>query len=80
MNFHIFTISSEDYHIPLRICYNGINNLQEVFQLSTHINAAEPGEIAESVLMPGDPLRAKYIAENYLEGPVLYSDVRNMKE
>jgi purine-nucleoside phosphorylase, family 1 (deoD) len=46
--------------------------------LSTHINAAEPGEIAESVLMPGDPLRAKYIAENYLEGPVLYSDVRNM--
>ncbi len=29
-------------------------------------------------LMPGDPLRAKYIAENYLENPVLFNDVRNM--
>lgn len=46
--------------------------------MSTHINAANKGDIAESVLMPGDPLRAKYIAENYLDDPVLYSDVRNM--
>ena len=29
---------------------------------------AEPGEYAEAVLLPGDPLRAKYIAENYLDG------------
>jgi len=46
--------------------------------LSTHINAADRGDIAESVLLPGDPLRAKYIADKFLDGPVLYSDVRNM--
>ena len=42
-----------------------------------HINAPE-GAFAETVLMPGDPLRAKYVAENFLENPVLFSDVRNM--
>ncbi len=46
--------------------------------MSTHINAANKGDIAESILLPGDPLRAKHIAENYLDGAVLYSDVRNM--
>lgn len=46
--------------------------------MSTHINAANKGDIAESVLLPGDPLRAKFIAEQYLDHPVLYSDVRNM--
>lgn len=45
--------------------------------MSTHIGA-KPGEIAERVLMPGDPLRAKWIADNYLEGAVCYSTVRNM--
>ena len=45
--------------------------------MSTHI-AAKKGEIAESVLLPGDPLRAKFIAENFLEGAVCYSTVRNM--
>lgn len=45
--------------------------------MSTHIGA-KPGEIAERVLMPGDPLRAKWIAENYLEGAQCYSTVRNM--
>ncbi|MDO4799584.1 MAG: purine-nucleoside phosphorylase [Bacillota bacterium] len=45
--------------------------------MSTHINAAQ-GEIAEIVLMPGDPLRAKYIAENFLENPVCYNNVRGM--
>ena len=45
--------------------------------MSTHIGA-EPGEIAERVLMPGDPLRAKWIAENYLEDAKCYSTVRNM--
>lgn len=50
----------------------------EVTELSTHINAANKGDIAEYVLMPGDPLRAKRISEVFLESPVLYSDVRNM--
>jgi len=45
--------------------------------LSTHI-AAKPGEIAESILLPGDPLRAKWIAENFFENPVQYNSVRNM--
>lgn len=45
--------------------------------MSHHIGA-EPGQIAETVLMPGDPLRAKWIAETYLEGAERYSEVRNM--
>ncbi len=45
--------------------------------MSTHIGAA-PGEIAPIVLMPGDPLRAKWIAENFLDGAKCYSTVRNM--
>lgn len=42
-----------------------------------HINAPK-GSIAPIVLLPGDPLRAKYIAENFLEDAVLVTDVRNM--
>lgn len=42
-----------------------------------HIEAKED-EIAELVLMPGDPLRAKYIAEKFLKKPKLINDVRNM--
>ncbi len=38
----------------------------------------QTAEIAKIVLMPGDPLRAKYIAEHFLEEPVLFNDVRNM--
>lgn len=45
--------------------------------MSTHI-AAKSGEIADTILLPGDPLRAKWIAENLLEGAVQYSAVRNM--
>lgn len=41
-------------------------------------NGAAQGEIAKKVLMPGDPLRAKYIAETYLENPVCFTTVRNM--
>ena len=41
-------------------------------------NGAGPGEIAETVLMPGDPLRAKFIAENYLGGVKCFNTVRNM--
>ncbi|WP_027631094.1 purine-nucleoside phosphorylase [Ruminiclostridium cellobioparum] len=43
-----------------------------------HINVSEQGIIAETVLMPGDPLRAKFIAETYLENPVQFNTVRNM--
>jgi purine-nucleoside phosphorylase len=46
--------------------------------MSTPHNKAELGEIAKTVLMPGDPLRAKYIAETYLENPVCFNTVRNM--
>lgn len=45
--------------------------------MSIHI-AAKPGEIAEIVLLPGDPLRAKYIAETFLEDVVQYNEVRNI--
>ena len=45
--------------------------------MSMHIDA-RPGDFAERVILPGDPLRAKYIAEKYLEKPVLVNDVRNM--
>lgn len=46
--------------------------------MSTPHNKAEKGEIAKTVLMPGDPLRAKFIAENYLEDVVCFNTVRNM--
>lgn len=45
--------------------------------MSTHINA-KMGEIAESVLLPGDPLRAKWIAETFLDNPYCYNEVRGM--
>lgn len=45
--------------------------------MSIHI-AAKPGEIAPVVLMPGDPLRAKYIAEKWLTEPKLISTTRNV--
>lgn len=45
---------------------------------STCIELKEGTHVAKVVLMPGDPLRAKYVAEHYLENPVLFNDVRNM--
>lgn len=45
--------------------------------MSIHIGAKQ-GDIAEKVLLPGDPLRAKYIAETFLENPVCYNEVRGM--
>lgn len=45
--------------------------------MSVHIGA-QPGDIAERVLMPGDPLRAKWIAETYLDDAKCYSQVRGM--
>ena len=46
--------------------------------MSTHINAANRGDIAESILLPGDPLRAKFIAENYLTNPKCFNEIRGM--
>jgi len=45
--------------------------------MTIHI-AAKPGDIAETVLLPGDPLRAKFIAETFLENPVCFNNVRGM--
>jgi purine-nucleoside phosphorylase len=45
--------------------------------MSTHIGA-KSGDIAEIVLLPGDPLRAKFIADTYLEKPVCYNEIRGM--
>lgn len=45
--------------------------------MSTHINAPI-GAIADAVLLPGDPLRAKFIAENFLEDAKCYNEVRGM--
>ncbi len=45
--------------------------------MSIHIEA-KPGDIAETVLLPGDPLRAKHVAENLLEDAVCYNQVRGM--
>ena len=46
--------------------------------MSTPHNSAKKGDIAKTVLMPGDPLRAKFIAENFLTDPVCYNEVRGM--
>ena len=46
--------------------------------MSTPHNEANIGEIAKTVIMPGDPLRAKYIAENFLEDYKLVNSVRGM--
>ncbi len=45
--------------------------------MSIHINAKK-GDIADTILLPGDPLRAKYIAENFLEDATCFNEVRNM--
>lgn len=45
--------------------------------MSLHIEA-KPGEIADRILLPGDPLRAKYIAENFFEDAKQYTGIRNI--
>lgn len=45
--------------------------------MSTHIGAKQ-GEIAEAILLPGDPLRAQFIAETFFENPTCYNEVRGM--
>ena len=46
--------------------------------MSTPHNAAKKGDIAKTILLPGDPLRAKFIAENFLEDATQFNTVRNM--
>lgn len=46
--------------------------------MATPHNAAQPGDIAERVIMSGDPLRAKFMAETFLENPQVFNTVRNM--
>lgn len=46
--------------------------------MSTPHNRARKEDIAKTVIMPGDPLRAKFIAENFLEKTVMVNDIRNM--
>ena len=46
--------------------------------MPTPHNSAKLGEIAKTVIMPGDPLRAKYIAENFLTDAKLVNNVRGM--
>ena len=46
--------------------------------MGTPHNEAQIGDIAKTVLMPGDPLRAKYIADNYLTDVSCFNTVRNM--
>lgn len=46
--------------------------------MPTPHNCAKTGDIAPVVIMPGDPLRAKFIAENYLENPFRYNSIRCM--
>ncbi|MCK7488434.1 MAG: hypothetical protein MZU97_25225 [Bacillus subtilis] len=58
-------------------CNESSPPLKENNHANPHIQATE-GQIATTVLMPGDPLRAKYIAETFLENVVCFNTVRNM--
>lgn len=53
-------------------------NKEKIVVVPSACNEAQVGEIAEVVLMPGDPLRAKYIADTYLEEVHQFNAVRNM--
>ena len=48
-------------------------------KMQTPHNVAHPGQIAKTVLMPGDPLRSQFIAENYFENPVLVNNARGVQ-
>ena len=52
--------------------------MNEKYYPTPHINAT-PDDIAKTVLMPGDPLRAKFIAENFLSDAVLFNNVRGIQ-
>jgi purine-nucleoside phosphorylase len=50
-----------------------------MLQTPTPHISAKPGDFAKTVLMPGDPLRSKFIAENFLQNPVLVNNVRGVQ-
>ena len=50
-----------------------------MFQTPTPHISAKPGDFGKTVLMPGDPLRSKFIAEHFLENPVLVNNVRGVQ-
>jgi len=54
-----------------------LKKVKELNMNTPHINVPE-GSIAKTVLMPGDPLRAKYIADTFLDNAVMINEVRNM--
>jgi purine-nucleoside phosphorylase len=54
-----------------------ITNNKLLKKMSVHIEAKK-GDVAETILLPGDPLRAKWIAETFFENPVCFNKVRNM--
>ena len=56
----------------------GIQEKKGDFTMGTPHNSAAMGDIAKTVLLPGDPLRAKFIAEHFLEAPKQFNAVRNM--
>ena len=56
--------------MPALLCYS--------INMSTPHIAAQVGEIAENVLLPGDPLRAKFVAEHFLDNPRQYNNIRGM--
>jgi purine-nucleoside phosphorylase len=53
-------------------------NSEEEVKMPTPHNTANPGDIAETILLPGDPLRAQKLAQTYFEDPVQFNSVRNM--
>ena len=52
------------------------NDIMAEFAVTPHINVQNDIGFGKTVLMPGDPLRAKFIAENFFENPVLVNNVR----
>lgn len=56
-----------------------IDKKSNIFTMATPHNEAQVGEIAKTVLMPGDPLRAQFIAETFLENPKLVNNVRGIQ-
>ena len=74
----LIALLASSLHNGLVECMIKKENLKaRVLSMSIHINAKK-GDIADTILLPGDPLRAKYIAETFLEDVTQYNEVRNM--
>lgn len=73
------TCHKTKFHLYFKVGYGKLTLKLRLggFLMSTHIGA-QKGEIADTILLPGDPLRAKYIAEKFLDNPVCYNKVRGM--